>query len=130
MKNDIPICVFRKSELMLACFLFENVYCIYWIINKVNMISEENQKQALKDFPNLSTSKEINELRALVDKSVKENDKILREICAQDPTFLHHSYAPKVHLGANPVFLKPLLLKQIDQLFEEKDLLIRKKEEI
>lgn len=93
------------------------------------MIQNERTKVHHAEKPD-SSHHEIAEIRAMIDRYVTENQRLYSRILAKDPAFDHELYIPKNPKGSTHFFLKELFLKQIDQLMEEKNFLLKKREEM
>ena len=91
------------------------------------MITNEKMRIGGTEYNN-SSYREINGLRGMVSKAKNENKKIFQEILIQDSSFVFDLYGPKEYAGENSIFLKEILMKQIDRLMEQKYILVRKKE--
>lgn len=77
-----------------------------------------------------NNSSEIGQLTGIIQKSLKENRQIYQQIIEADPSQKFSLYSPIKHDGVAPEFLKPLLLKQIDHLIQEKNTLLKKQSQL
>ena len=76
------------------------------------------------------SSSEIASLQNTITSFLQENKQKLKKICQLDPFFSYSLYKPADPVGIQKIFLKPLMLKQIDRLMDESDMLAKKQEQI
>jgi hypothetical protein len=86
-------------------------------------------KEKLNDSHDVSC-REIADLQNTINSLMSENKRKLKEICRIEASFTHTPYRPSNPVGIQKIFLKPLMLKQIDHLMDEQDHLVKKLEEI
>lgn len=72
------------------------------------------------------SSSEIGDMQGTINSLLEENKEKFLRISNVDPSFSHTLYKPSNPVGIKKIFLKPLMLKQIDNLMDESDILIKK----